>query len=171
MKNVVVILASAISLAACSSGAVSPPAAPASTQQRNALSSNVYALHFVIPIDAPADIFDGCTNPAFVITGTEIGKLETNEQFGSAGNLEIFHYEQTSLFQSDDGTYSGRYSAGSPSVINYVDGFTVATGHIVFTIMGPSGRLRVQETSHFAFGANGKPSVTHDDLKVLCASR
>jgi hypothetical protein len=117
---------------------------------------------------AQSAIFDPCTNPASVINGTGTGKFEFNEQFGSAGHIEFFHYQENSVFTSDDGLYVGRDTVGSPGVTNYVDGFAVASGHGTFKLNGPNGTLIIQDTSHFTFAADGTPSVTHEELRVLC---
>lgn len=168
MKNSVISIATALLLSACAAGAITPPTATSASRFASVLSSSVNTLHFVIPINAPAAFFDPCTNPASVINGTESGKLEMNEQFGSAGNIQIFHYVQTSVFTSSDGLYNGRYTAGSPGLVNDVNGFTVGSGHIIFNISGPTGTLQVQETSHFRFAANGTPSITNQQFKVIC---
>jgi hypothetical protein len=170
MKNFAIFIATAL-LSACSAGAVSPTTTASTARVASIMSSSVYTLHFVIPVTgAQTAIFDPCTNPAIVINGTGNGKYEFNEQFGSAGHIEFFHYQENSVFTSTDGLYTGRNSVGSPGIVNYVDGLAVASGHSTFKLNGPTGTLQIQETSHFTFAPNGTPSITGTELKVLCGA-
>lgn len=167
MKNFASIIATGLLLSACAARGVSPPAASPAVLV-SSLSSAVYTQHFIIPVTAQTAIFDACTNPASVISGTLTGKYEFNEQFGSAANIEVFHYQENDVFTSTDGLYTGRNSAGSPSIVNYVNGFAVANGHSTFKLNGPSGTVQIKETSHFTFAAGGAPHVASVELSALC---
>lgn len=169
MKTFATIVAAGLLLSACNARGIQPPVN--STRLASSLARSVYTDHFVIPITAQTAILDPCMNPATAINGTDSGKYEFNEQFDAAGKLEIFHYQENSVFTSTDGSYTGRNSAGAPGIVNYVNGLAVANGHSTFKLNGPAGTLQIQEASHFTFAADGTPKITHVELKVLCGAK
>lgn len=168
MKPFVIVPTLALALSSCSAGVLIPLRDAEPAQLATISTASASTFHFVVPFSAQTAIFDSCTNPASVVDGTEIGKLELNEANHAAGQIETFHETTVARFTSNDGAYSGRNVGTTTGVMNVADGFQVGNAHTTFMIRGAAGSLKVSETDHFIFGAKGKPSLTKSDFRVLC---